>query len=174
VPTPRKSAEIDLLEQKLRDSGATIVTDYRGLSVAEIGQLRALLRPSGVEFRVAKNTLTLIAAKRAGVVGLDDLLVGPTAIAFAGDDVATAAKVLGDFARTSRILTIKGALMGGLRMNPDQVGQLAALPSKPVLQATLAGTIQAPLAGFVGLLNGALSGLVYTLEGRAEQLQAAA
>jgi large subunit ribosomal protein L10 len=174
VPTPRKSAEIDQLEQKLRDASAAIVADYRGLSVAEIGQLRSQLRPAGVEFRVAKNTLTLIAAKRAGIEGLDDLLIGPTAIAFAGDDIATAARVLGDFARTSRILTIKGALMGGLRMNAEQVGQLAALPAKPQLQATLAGTIQGPLAGFVGLLNGALSSLAYTLDARAQQLNEAA
>jgi large subunit ribosomal protein L10 len=174
VPTPRKSAEIDLLEQKLRAAPATIVADYRGLSVAEIGQLRNQLRPAGVEFRVTKNTLTQIAAKRAGIEGLDDLLVGPTAIAFAGDDVAAAARVLGDFARTSRILTIKGALMGNLKMNADQVGQLAALPSKSVLQATLAGTIQGPLAGFVGILNGALASLAYTLEARAQQMQEAA
>ena len=174
MPTPRKSAEIDQLEQKLREASAAIVADYRGLSVAEIGTLRGQLRPAGVEFRVAKNTLTLIAAKRAGIEGLDDLLVGPTAIAFAGDDVAAAARVLGDFARTSRILTIKGALMGGLRMNPEQVGQLAALPAKPQLQATLAGTIQGPLAGFVGILNGALSSLAYTLDARAQQLNEAA
>ena len=174
MPTPRKSAEIDLLEQKLRDSTATIVADYRGLSVSELGNLRGQLRPAGVEFRVAKNTLALIAAKRAGVEGLDDLLVGPTAIAFAGDDVATAARVLGDFARTSRILTIKGALMGGLKMSAEQVGQLASLPSKPVLQATLAGNIQGPLSGFVGLLNGALASIAYTLDARAQQMQEAA
>jgi large subunit ribosomal protein L10 len=171
VPTPRKSAEIDQLEQKLREAQATIVADYRGLSVAELGQLRSQLRPAGVEFRIAKNTLTHIAAQRAGVEGLDDFLVGPTAIAFAGDDVATAARVLGDFARTSRVLTIKGALMGGLKMSPEQVGQLATLPSKPVLQATLAGYIQGPLSGFVGLLNGALSSIAYTLEARAKQMQ---
>src|SRR5262245_3928839 len=168
MPTPRKSAEIDQLEQKLRDASAAIVADYRGLSVAEIGNLRNQLRPAGVELRVAKNTLTQIAAKRAGIEGIDDLLVGPTAIAFAGDDVAAAARVLGDFARTSRILTIKGALMGGLKMSADQVGQLAALPPKPILQATLAGTIQGPLSGFVGILNGALASLAYTLEARAQ------
>jgi large subunit ribosomal protein L10 len=174
VPTPRKSAEIDYLEQRLREASATIVADYRGLSVAALGQLRGQLRPAGVEFRVAKNTLTQIAAKRAGVEGLDELLVGPTAIAFTGDDIAAAARALSEFARTSRILTIKGALMGGLRMNPDQVGELATLPSKPVLQATLAGNIQGPLSGFVGVLNGVLSSIAYTLDARAQQLQEAA
>ena len=174
MPTPRKSAEIDELERKLREAAAAIVADYRGLSVAEIGQLRNQLRPAGVEFRVAKNTLTLIAAKRAGLEELEEFLTGPTAIAFAGDDIAAAARVLGDFARTSRILTIKGALMGGLRMSSDQVGQLASLPAKPVLQATLAGTIQGPLAGFVGILNGALASLAYTLEARANQMSEAA
>jgi large subunit ribosomal protein L10 len=174
MPTPRKSAEIDELEKKLREASGTIVADYRGLSVAELGALRAQLRPSGVEFRVAKNTLTQIAAKRAGIEGLDQFLVGPTAIAFAGDDIAAAARVLGDFARTSRILTIKGALLGTLTLSADEVGSLAKLEPKPVLQATLAGTIQGPLAGFVGLLNGALASLAYTLEARADQLQQAA
>src|SRR5947207_2026126 len=103
MPTSRKSAEIDELEQKLRDSSGAIVADYRGLSVAELGALRSQLRPSGVEFRVAKNTLTLIAAKRAGIEGIDQFLTGPTAIAFAGDDIAAAARVLSEFARTSRI-----------------------------------------------------------------------
>ena len=174
MPTARKSAEIDLLQRKLSEAEAAIIADYRGLSVAELGQLRSQLRPAGVEFRVAKNTLAQLAAKRAGIEGLDEFLTGPTAIAFARDDVAAAARVLGDFARTSRILTIKGALMGGLRMSADQVGQLASLPPKSVLQATLAGTIEGPLSGFVGLLNGALSSLAYTLEARAQQLQEAA
>lgn len=174
MPTPRKSAEIDLIAQKLRAAPAAIVTDYRGLNVTELGNLRGQLRPGGIEFRVVKNTLARIAAGRVGIEGLDQYLEGPTAIAFVGDDIATAAKVLADFARTSRILQVKGALFDGRVVGPDQVTRMASLEPKPVLQAQLAGTIQGPLAGFVGLLNGALASLAYTLEARAQQMQEAA
>ncbi|MBM3518353.1 MAG: 50S ribosomal protein L10 [Alphaproteobacteria bacterium] len=170
MPTPRKSAEIDEIERRLKDAEAVILADYRGLDVTQIGRLRSQLRPAKVELRVVKNTLTRIAANRAGITGLDSHLEGPTAIAFASDDIGAAARLLGDFARTSRILTIKGGLLGSRSLDAAQVGQLAGLEPKPVLQATLAGTIQGPLAGFVGLLNGALSTLAATLDARAAQL----
>jgi large subunit ribosomal protein L10 len=173
MPTPRKRSEIDLIQARLKDASASILADYRGLNVMEIGRLRGQLRPAGVELRVVKNTLTKIAAERAGIVGLEPLLEGPTAIAFARDDIGAAARVLTDFARTSRILTVKGALVDGQMLTAAQVGELAGLAPKAVLQATLAGNIQGPLAGFVGLLNGALASLAYTLEARASQLQAA-
>jgi large subunit ribosomal protein L10 len=173
MPTPRKSTEIDTLEQKLREAPAAILADYRGLKVAELGTLRGQLRPSGIEFRVVKNTLTRIAAGRVGIKGLDEHLEGPTAIAFVSDDVGAAARVLSDFARTSRILTLKAALLDGQVMGADQVTRLATLEPKKQLQATLAGNIQGPLNGFVGVLQGALSSLAYTLDARAQQMNAA-
>jgi large subunit ribosomal protein L10 len=170
---PRKGLEIDSIQAALKESPSLILTDYRGLDVVALANLRGQLRPNGITFRVVKNTLTRIAAERAGIEGLEPLLVGPTAIAFARDDVATAARVLSDAARTTRILTIKGAMVDGQVLSASQVGDLASLPPKPVLQATLAGTIQGPLSNFVGLLNGAISSIVYTLEARATQLEAA-
>lgn len=170
---PRKGLEIDSIQAALTESQSLILTDYRGLDVHALAALRGQLRPNGVTFRVVKNTLTRIAAERAGIAGLEPLLEGPTAIAFAKDDVAAAARVLADFARTSRILTIKGALVDGQMLSSNEVGELASLPTKPILQATLAGAIQGPLANFIGLLNGAISSVVYTLEARASQLEAA-
>lgn len=171
---PKKGLEIDSIQAALNESPSLILTDYRGLDVVALANLRGQLRPSGVTFRVVKNTLTRIAAERAGVKGLEPLLEGPTAIAFAKtDDIAAAAKALADAARTTRILTIKGALVDGQMLSADQVGDLASLPTKPVLQGTLAGAIQGPLSNFVGLLNGAISNIVYTLEARATQLEAA-
>ncbi len=171
---PRKGLEIDSIQAALKESPSFILADYRGLDVAQLAGLRAQLRPAGVTFRVVKNTLTRIAAERAGVKGIDSFLEGPTAIAFAKDDVAAAARVLSDFARTSRILSLKGAMVDGTILSADQVADLASLAPKPVLQAALAGAIQGPLSNFVGLLNGAISSIVYTLEARANQLQEAA
>jgi len=170
---PKKGLEIDSIQAALQESPSFVIADYRGLDVGELASLRGQLRPAGVTFRVVKNTLTRIAAERAGIVGLEPFLEGPTAIAFARDDVAAAARILSDFARTSRILSIKGAMVDGAVLSADRVGDLASLAPKPVLQATLAGTIQGPLSGFVGLLNGAISNIVYTLEARATQLEAA-
>src|SRR5436309_9790901 len=129
---PRKGVETDSIQNALKGSSSLILADYRGLDVDQLAGLRGQLRPAGATFRVVKNTLTRIAAERAGIVGLEPLLEGPTAIAFARDDIATAAKVLSDFARTSRILTIKGALVDGQMMSPAQIGVLASLPTKPV------------------------------------------
>ena len=171
---PKKGLEIDSLQAALKEHPSFILADYRGLDVAQLAGLRGQLRPAGVTFRVVKNTLTRIAAERAGVKGLEPFLEGPTAIAFAKDDVAAAARVLSDFARTSRILSLKGAMVDGTILSANQVGELANLAPKPVLQATLAGAIQGPLSNFVGLLNGAIASIVYTLEARANQLQEAA
>lgn len=173
MPTPRKSAEIDLIEQRLRDAQAVLVADYRGLTVSNLAVLRNQLRPTDTEFRIVKNTLTRIAAERAGIEGMTAMLEGPTAVAFANDDVATPARILADFARTSRILTLKGAILGGRALDAAQVSDLAALKPKNELRAELAGQVQAPLSNLVGLLNGALQSLLYTLEARAEQLPAA-
>jgi large subunit ribosomal protein L10 len=171
---PRKGVEIDSIQAALGAASSLILTDYRGLNVGNLATLRGQLRPVGVTFRIVKNTLTRIAAERSGVAGLAPLLVGPTAVAFAKDDIAAAARILSDFARVSKVLTIKGALVDGELLSADQIGDLANLEPKPVLQAKLAGTIQAPLANFVGLLNGAISNIVYTLEARASQLEKSA
>ena len=170
MPTQRKSDEIDLLQRKLTSAHATIIADYRGLSVQDIGRVRSQLRAAGAEFRVAKNTLVKIAADRAGVVGLDALLEGPTAIAFAGLDISSTARILGEFARTSRILSIKGGMVGGMALSAEQVSGLADLPPLPVLQSQLLGSISGLLSNFVGVLDGVLAEFARTLDARVTQI----
>src|SRR6476619_7159308 len=110
MPTARKKEAVKELQDLFTKSQVLIFTDYRGLSVADITNLRRQLREKGVEYHVTKNTLTTRAAEHAGLETLGPLLDGPTAIAFVGDDIPGAAKVIGDFARTSRILHIRGGL----------------------------------------------------------------
>ena len=167
MPTAKKAAEIEAIAAGLREADVAILADYRGLSVAALGTLRGQLRPAGTELRVVKNTLTRIAAGQAGIEGLDELLVGPTAIAFAKGDIGAPARILQDAARTTRILNVKGAVLGGKVLPATEVGRLASLPSRPQLQAQLVGNLQGALTGFVGTLNGAISNLVYVLEAKA-------
>jgi len=168
----RKGEEIDQIERWLRGAQVAILTDFRGLSVHQLTQLRGQLRPSGSEIHVVKNTLTRIAAARVGIEGLTPMLVGPTAIAFGRDDVAAPARALEDAARTLPMLQVKGGVLGGRVMPAAEVKRLAGLPSRAQLQAQLVGNIQGTLSGFVGVLNGAVSNIVYTLEARSAQLEA--
>ncbi|MBI3966752.1 MAG: 50S ribosomal protein L10 [Chloroflexi bacterium] len=170
MPTAKKEATVAELTEKLSRAKVTIVADYRGLSVADSTRLRTTLRGSNIEYQVAKNTLTRIAANQAGYPVMDELLVGPTAIAFGYDDVVTPAKLMSDFARTSRILKVKGGVLGQQVLNAEDVAALAATPPLEQLRATLVGNLQGPASSLVGVLNGALASLVYTLEGRASQL----
>src|SRR4051794_15341023 len=127
MPTVRKEKTIAELTTLLRDSQVAVVTDYRGLSVAAISQLRRSLRGKA-ELHVTKNTLLIRAAQDANVPQLSDLLTGPTAIAFVRDDIAGSIKVLNDFVRTSRILTLRGALFGPSVVPADKVADLANVP----------------------------------------------
>src|SRR6476620_12063682 len=112
MPTPQKAKTIDELAGQLQRAQLVIVTDYRGLKVADLQNFRGSLRPSGGEVHVAKNTLTRIAANNIGLGGLDPLLEGPSALVFAYEDPVQTAKAVTDFVRTSRILAIKGGVMG--------------------------------------------------------------
>src|SRR3954454_9691926 len=111
MPTPQKAKSIDELSDQLTRANLVIVTDYRGLKVTDLQTLRGNLRPSGAEIHIAKNTLTRIAAGNAGVVGLDPLLEGPSALVFSFEDAVQTAKAVSDFVRTSRILSVKGGVM---------------------------------------------------------------
>jgi len=174
MPNDRNLEFVKELEVKFQNTRTVFLTDYRGLTVADLANLRRQLRDVGVDFRVAKNTLASIAADRAGLKGLDALLKGPTAIAFASGDEATTAKALGDFARVSRILAVKGGILGTQVLTADDVVEVAKLPAKAQLQADLVGSVQGPAAGLIGVLNGALSSIAHALDERAKQLEPAA
>lgn len=170
MPTPRKEAAVAELRDLMERSSAVIVTDYRGLTVSALTGLREQLRGANTEYHVAKNTLTSIAAKGAGIEGLDTILEGPTALAFSFGDPSQPAKVLSDFARTSRILTIKAGLLNRQVISTEDVTALATIEPREVLLAKLLGGFNAPIASFVGVLNASISSIAYVLQARIEQL----
>jgi len=169
-----KQATIDALTAKLADARAIYVTDYQGLTVGKVTDLRRRLRKAGVDYVVVKNTLALRALERASVPGLEAHVSGPTAFALSRGDAAAAAKVLTDFAKEFEKPALKAAIVDGRAVSPEQVRRLAQLPPREVLLGELAGALQAPLAGFVGALTGLLSTFVGAVEAlRAQRANAA-
>ena len=155
------------LVTRLRGAPTVYVTDFTGLDVARLTDLRRRLRAVGVEYVVVKNTLARRALLEAQVSGLEPHLTGATALVLGGVDSMAAAKVLTDFAKEHQKPAIKGALVEGRMITSDQVKQLAALPSRLELLAQLGGALQAPMAGFVGAMNG----LLYMMMGALEALR---
>ncbi|MBA2362060.1 MAG: 50S ribosomal protein L10 [Chloroflexia bacterium] len=170
MPTARKEELVVELRELIERSTAVIVTDYRGLSVSAITDLRSQLRGANSEYHIAKNTLASRAAQSAGVEGLDPALSGPTALAFAFGDPAAPAKVLNEFARTSRILTIRAGLLNNKLISAEDVSTLATLEPREVLLAKVLGGFNAPIASFVGVLSASISSIAYVLQARIEQL----
>jgi large subunit ribosomal protein L10 len=152
VPNASNIAEVEAIKGRLEGSVAALLTEYRGLKVAELGELRASLRGSSTEYRVLKNTLTSIAVREAGYEDLVGLLQGPTAVAFVHGDPVQAAKDLAEFARTHPALIVKGGVMDGKVLGADEVRRLATLESREVLLARLAGLLQASAQQTVNLL----------------------
>lgn len=158
-----KAVTLESLEADFRDSSAVLLTEYRGLSVAALKNLR---RSLGAEanYTVAKNTLMKIAAKRAGVDGLDDLLVGPSALAFVKGDPVNAAKSIKNFAKENQKLVIKGGFLDGKVLSAADVQKLADLESREVLLAKLAGAMKAKMAQAAALFAAPASKTVRTIE----------
>ena len=152
MPNASNVAEVEAIKGRLEGSVAALLTEYRGLKVAELGELRASLRGSSTEYRVLKNTLTSIAVRQAGYEDLVGLLQGPTAVAFVHGDPVQAAKDLAEFARTHPALIVKGGVMDGKVLGADEVRRLATLESREVLLARLAGLLQASAQQTVNLL----------------------
>jgi large subunit ribosomal protein L10 len=170
MPTPKKEATIQELTEMLQRSQVAVLTDYRGMTVATITQLRRALRDKGVEYHVTKNTLMTRAAREAGLPQLEDLLTGPTAIAFVGEDIAGGIKALNDFTRTARLPDlIRGALFGPSLVPADKVADLANVPTRPQLYGQIAGSVQGPLNNLIGSLNQLLSQVVYALQAYADK-----
>jgi large subunit ribosomal protein L10 len=165
-----KAPLVDELADRLGRSSIAIVTDYRRLSVTEMLDLRRKLRSANVEYRVTKNTLTRFASEKAQKTAMHVDLEGPTAIAFGYHDPAVAAKAVQDSVRASRVLRVKGALLGERRLTADELRSLAELPAKPELQARLVGTLQGPMSSLVGSVNGVLAQLVQVFDQRVQQL----
>ena len=143
-----KAAAIAELSEKLRTSNAAVLTEYRGLTVAQITDLRTKLRGNAT-YSVVKNTLTELAAKDAGVTAFDGLLEGPSAIAFVEGDPVEAAKGLRDFAKDNPLLVIKGGVLEGKALSVEEISKLANLESREVLLAKLAGAMKAQLLSLI-------------------------
>ncbi|MBL7496102.1 50S ribosomal protein L10 [Frankia sp. CNm7] len=156
MANPEKSAAVAEITEQFRGSTAAVLTEYRGLTVSQLTELRRSLG-SETSYAVVKNTLTKIAAERAGVTGIDDLLVGPTAVAFVGGDPVEAAKGLREFARANPALIVKGGFVEGKPMSAADISKLADLESREVLLAKLAGAMNGSLAKAVGLFAAPLS-----------------
>lgn len=170
----QKAQQIEEIAAQLGDAEAVYAVDYRGLSVPQAAELRANLREHDAYFRVVKNTLTLLAADKAGVVEIKDLVAeGPTALTFVRGDAALAAKVLDTFSRQANVLEVKGGLMGGRTLAADEIRQLARLPARDVLVAQFAGIVASPITGLVRGLGSLVGGLAVALEQVRGQKEAA-
>ena len=156
MATPEKAAAIADIAEKFRTSGAAVLTEYRGLTVSQLTQLRGSVREHAT-YSVVKNTLTKRAAAEAGIEGLDEHLVGPTAIAFVTGDPVEAAKGLRDFAKANPALVIKAGVLDGKPLTPEEITKLADLESREVLLAKLAGAMKANLSKAVYLFAAPLS-----------------
>jgi large subunit ribosomal protein L10 len=168
---PDKAAAVAELAEQFTKSAAAVLTEYRGLTVKDLKALRRSLGENAT-YAVTKNTLTTIAAREAGIEGLDDTLVGPTAIAFISGDVATVAKGLRDFAKANPHLVIKAGVMDGRVLDADTVRKLADLESREVLLAKLAGAMNGKQALVVSLFAAPLSQAARALGALQIQLQA--
>jgi len=161
MPTQRKAETIQLIKEKIENAKAVVLTDYRGLNVAQVTDLRKKLREAGVEYKVLKNTLTGIAAKEVGVdESIGTYLEGPTAVAFTYDDPVAVAKVLAEFAKGNDKLKIKGGILQKKVISAEGVEALAKLPPKEVLIAQVLAGMQAPISGFVNVLQGTIRNFV--------------
>lgn len=163
-PRPEKVAVVDEVKERLSSSSAAILTEYRGMKVADISTLRRSLRTVGGDYKIYKNTLVRFAAKDLGLDELDPLLVGPTAIAFVDGDAVGVAKALRDFARTNPNLVVKGGVLGESVLTAADAAALADIAPREVLLARFAGLLAAPMQQMAGLLAAVPRNFAYGLK----------
>ena len=168
-PRPEKVAVVDEVRARLSSSSATLLTEYRGMKVSEMATLRRSLQAVGGDYKVYKNTLVRFAVRDLGLEGVEELLVGPTALAFVHGDAAAVAKALRDFSRTNPSLVLKGGVLGSKALSADDARALADLPSREVLLSRLAGGLAAPMQQFAGLLQALPRNLAYGLKALIDQ-----
>jgi large subunit ribosomal protein L10 len=167
-----KEATVAELTDKFRSSNAVVLTEYRGLTVAQLKQLRGNLRENA-SYAVVKNTLTKRAANEAGITAFDDQLAGPSALAFVHGDTVTVAKALRDFAKANPLLVVKGGYFDGAPLTASEVEKLADLESREVLLAKLAGAFKASLFGAAYMFNAPLAQAVRTVDALRQKQESA-
>lgn len=172
MPTEKKAQIIDKLQDLFTRSGAGIFADYRGMTVAELTDLRRNLKKANVHFQVVKNTLARIAADKAGKKDLSSLFEGPLAVAFAAADATVPAKVMNDLVRTRKTaLKIKGGFLGARILQAADIETLAMLPPRKIIIAQIVAGIQSPISALVVYLSSPMSGLIGMLQARMKQLE---
>lgn len=167
-----KQVTLEQIIEKFKTAQSVIILDYRGFNVAEVTQLRNQCREAGVEYRVFKNTLVAKAAAELDIKGLEPYLEGPSAFAFSETDAVAPAKIISQFIEKGKKGAIKGGILEKEAIDAKGVKELAELPPKEVLVAKLLGTLNAPIANFVGVLAAVPRGLVVALNGIKEKKEA--
>ncbi len=167
----QKATAVAEIAEQIKESEAVFAVDYRGITVAQVAELRGKLRETDATFRVVKNTLTERAADQADAEALKSLLEGPTALTFVRGDAAAAAKVIADFQKSTggELLPFKGGLMDGAAFDAAQITAISKLPSRQVLYGQLVGIVASPITGLARSLNGLVSGLAIALGGVLEK-----
>jgi len=171
---PEKVAVVEEIRAKLAEADAAVLTEYRGLTVHELAELRGSLRGSGTEYKVFKNTLARRAVEGSSLSDLTSLFEGPVAIAFVRGDAAAAAKALRDFGRTNPALVLKGGVLGARPISPSEIDALAELPSRDVLLGQIAGVFQAPLTQAAGFFQAFTRNFAYGVKALIDQRAGAA
>lgn len=172
MPTEAKKAAVAKLKEELSNSKATIVADYRGLTVSDISAVRRALRSEGITYHVVKNRLAKIAAQQAGREELSELLEGPSALAIGSADEVTLARVFLDAIRPYKTVVVRGGVVGSTRIDASNITRLATLPLREVLLAQLAGGMASPLTTMASLLAAPLRNLGYALSQLADKKSA--
>lgn len=170
---PEKLAKVAEIKELLTNSKCTVLVDFCGLTVAQDTALRRKMREAGVTYIVVKNTLLRIAANEAGIEGLDSVLEKNTAIAVSPEDPVAVAKIVCDFAKENKALVVKAGVLDNRVIDVAAVKELAALPPKEVLLAKMLGSMNAPITGFVNILQGTIRNVVYALNAIREQKESA-
>jgi large subunit ribosomal protein L10 len=174
MPTPRKVAMLAEIKDRMERASVVMSADYRGLTVAQLTDLRRALRPANVELNIVKNTLAAMAAKEAGRPEMGELLNGPTALAIGFGDPVAPVKALTEHLRARRMqITIHGGWLEGKVLNRAEVESLATLPSKEQLIADVVGKLQSPLYNLAGLLQASMRNFAGLIDARANQIEAA-
>ena len=171
MPNPQKVEIVEELSKKISEAKSVFLTDFTGLNVQEISELRRSLKGASVEYQVVKNTLARLSVKSAGYDDLLEFLDGPTALAFGTDDPAAPARIMKEFRKSNEKLKFKACLFDGVLLGVDRIDEIANLPTKEVLLARLLGSLNSPLTNLVCSLNGILTQLVTVIDAVKKQTE---
>ncbi len=169
MPKPEKIAAVEEIKEKLDSSAVAILTEFQGLNVAEMTELRKLFREANVDYKVYKNTLTSLAAKQLDVAGVDEYLIGTTALAISREDPVAPAKIVKDFSAKHENFKIKAGILNKEIIASDDVIALASIPPREILLSMVLGGIQAPVSGLLRVLQGPIQSLAFALKDLVEK-----